>query len=759
MEKSSGRSSASDRSATSEASVLSKSFSKKAYHACWFAHESLTFRDEVYSYFSSVERSGARLLILCNAEKSTYYSQLLSEKKFSLENIEIAPVDEVLGSDGAIDPEEFIERLREVRREALDDGSAHLHIFFDMEWVAGQRSCVHQIASLCTRIDTFLLEQDASVLAYFERSIFSPTRLLDLLPLYPQVYARGQILESNYYAAAEDRLKRHRHQAILDHVLSTLKGFDSNDQHYSGPPVDAESTLLLLRTIIDSMGDGVIVVDDQGRLILFNKAGKSIIGYDFTELSLEERVRKFGNFLPDKVTPFPIEELPVARALRGEATDQTEIFIRNEKKPGGLWVSTSARPLIDREGRIRGGVVVFRDISERREEATKRAELEAQILQKQKLESLGLLAGGIAHDFNNLLVGILANASIALETPRKAEVRECLADIKMTAERLRELTGQLLDYSGKKQSRVESCEVNGMVEELRSMLRPVISSKAKLRCGFDRKKLFAEFDPTQIRQVVMNLLTNASDSLAGDEGTIDVETGREWLSAEALENTFLGGDLKEGEFAYISVKDSGVGFERDTLERIFDPFYTTKSQGRGLGLAAVLGLVKANSGALQVESNPRPGPDRGSSFTLYLPLAEANSLPESNPKVSNSKFVGRVLIVDDEEIVRRAASRVLEHSGYSVITASSGKEGLEKFRADPLSIDAIVLDLTMPDMSGQEVYKNLRQFSPQAKVLISSGFSQLGLRLPGEGNSAHTGFLQKPYLPERLLEKLRELTG
>ena len=719
-------------------------------HACWLFQASDEFRLGIEQFVRDGLAARERVVLLCSSEMCAMMQELVADLKIDSDDVEIADLEEVILPSRELNPDEFLERLRDVREEALHEACDGVRIALDMSWTVGNRASLHQVARLCMRLDVLLSEGQMRMLSFFDRRVFSATRLLDLLPCYPFVVLTDQIRENIYYAAAEKRLQRKRHDALLDHVLEHLEGHDAGDP--SGlNPLDAESALVMLKSILDSMGDGVIVTDETGKMLLANKAVASIIGYGSSKLSLNERVRKFGNFLPDRKTPYPVEDLPIARAMRGESTDNVEIYIKNDRRPNGVWVSVNGRPLRSPQGVLRGGIVMLRDITRQKEDEDVRNELEIRISQTQKLESLGLLAGGIAHDFNNLLMGILGNAGLALlEAEGNAGLTSRLSDIKTTATRLSELTNQLLDYSGQGSFVKESVNLADLVQEMQDLLRPVISKRAKVVCESSDQEPTVQADPTQIRQILMNLITNASDALGNDPGEITIRTGRMHADREYLDQGLLHEYAEVGEYSYCEVQDTGCGMAPEVLKRIFDPFFTTKVQGRGLGLAAVLGLVRRHRGTLIVQTEE----GQGTTFRVMFP---ASNLKPSKGTIRVVEHVpATVLVVDDELVVRNIAKEMLERSGFKVLTAESGREGIDIFRANVKDIDAVLLDMTMPDMDGAQVFRELKAVRPTARIILSSGYSEAGTTdsFPTDGLS---GYLQKPYAPEVLVGKVRQV--
>ncbi len=377
-----------------------------------------------------------------------------------------------------------------------------------------------------------------------------------------------------------------------------------------------------------------------------------------------------------------------------------------------------------------------------------RRRADEQMRNAQKLESLGVLAGGIAHDFNNLLVGVLGNAGLALlELPDDSPARQPIRDIEVSAQRAAELTRQMLAYSGRGRFRVEPVDLSAVVEEMSQLLRRVISKQTQLSLRLGRQVPAVVADVTQLRQVVMNLITNASDALGEIGGTVTLETGTVIADREMLASTYLNEELPPGPYVYLDVSDTGSGMDAATSARIFEPFFTTKFTGRGLGLAAVLGIVRGHKGAISVESAPH----RGTRFRVLLPATtSAAGAAEVPPGATLGQGAGLVLLVDDEEAVRGLARRVLERGGYRVLEAESGENALTLLKQHPASVRAVVLDLTMPGLGGEATLQQLRQIRPDLPVIVSSGYVP-----EEEGTMAGVPFLAKPYRPSELVDAVK----
>ena len=374
---------------------------------------------------------------------------------------------------------------------------------------------------------------------------------------------------------------------------------------------------------------------------------------------------------------------------------------------------------------------------------------EEQMRNAQKLESLGVLAGGIAHDFNNLLVGVLGNAGLALlELPDDSPARQPIRDIEVSAQRAAELTRQMLAYSGRGRFRVEPVDLSSVVEEMSQLLRRVISKQTQLSLRLSRQVPAVVADVTQLRQVVMNLITNASDALGDTAGTVTLETGTVMADREMLASTYLNEQLPDGPYVYLEVSDTGCGMDDATSARIFEPFFTTKFTGRGLGLAAVLGIVRGHKGAISVQS----AVGTGTTFRVLLPASTSTAgATEAATGAVLSRGIGLVLLVDDEDAVRGLARRVLERGGYQVVEAATGEDALRALAEQGTSVRAVVLDLTMPGLSGEATLQRIRQAHPRLPVIVSSGY------VPDEeGTLAGVPFLAKPYRPSELVDAVKE---
>lgn len=399
-------------------------------------------------------------------------------------------------------------------------------------------------------------------------------------------------------------------------------------------------------------------------------------------------------------------------------------------------------------GQVFGNAIVRKQAEEERQH------LEDQVRHAQKLESLGVLAGGIAHDFNNVLMGIIGNAGLAMmELPPESPVCECIIHIERAAQHAAELTNQLLAYSGKRAFSLKPVNLSELTRDMMHLLETVISKRAFLTTRLSQELPAIQGDAGQLRQVVMNLITNASDAVEETGGNIRIATGVMYADQAYLTATYLQDDLEEGRYVFIEVADTGCGMDQQTVSRMFDPFFSTKFTGRGLGLAAVLGIVRAHKGAIKVDS----APNQGTQFRVIFPCQElqAEVVRPQVPEQETLATEGMVLVVDDEPTIRRVVRLTLERVGFRVITANDGREGVKEFENHKEEIQCVILDMTMPVMDGKETYYALRKMHSHVPIILSSGYSQADARIRLEDLGTIT-FIQKPYTTTTLIETVRK---
>lgn len=540
--------------------------------------------------------------------------------------------------------------------------------------------------------------------------------------------------DPNYLVSVAQKARRERALLRVEDILETrTRELRSSEARYRG----------LFATIPES----ILILDEAGRILQSNEVAERRLRRKAPDL--------FGVRVRSLVPPQEGESLDAGLVrcwAEGTGTFETA-FIPLDEEP--LAVEVSAR-VVDFQG-SRALLTVARDLTERRRLEDERRRMEERAQHAQKLESLGVLAGGIAHDFNNLLVGILGNASFALmdltpEHPAWESVRQ----IESAARRAADLTSQILTYSGHAQANMHTLDLSALVRDMGPLLEPAVSRKATLEFDLVEGLPAVAGDAGQLRQVVMNLLMNASDALEGTRGTIRVLTAELHADRGLLGGCMLGSDLPEGTYVSLEVSDTGTGMDVETLRRIFDPFFTTRFTGRGLGLAAVLGIVRGHEGAIEVRS--RPG--EGSTFRILFPVAgRTEPAPAPLPEPAGGtpwSGSGTILVVDDEKGVRDVAQAALERSGFRVLTCGDGREGIRLFQQHRGEVVAVIIDLTMPHFSGEEVLLAVRTLDPMVRVVVTSGYwnDTTRERLTELGADS---FLRKPWDPDGLRNTLRSL--
>jgi PAS domain S-box-containing protein len=497
-----------------------------------------------------------------------------------------------------------------------------------------------------------------------------------------------------------------------------------------------------LRQVIDITPHFLFVKDREGRFTLVNQAVADAYG-----TTVEDLIGKTdADFNPnaDQVESFRRDDLEVMDTLQEKFIPEEAITDANGRT---RYLQTIKRPLVDEDGVARRVLGVATDITALREANEERSQLEAQVQHAQKLESLGILAGGIAHDFNNLLAGILSNLDVLRRRVPGAAEDKAMDLARSASERAAELCAQMLAYSGRGHFQLEAVDLNPAVRAMEELLGTSVTT-AEIEYDLAERLPTIDADPSQVKQIVMNLVINASEALDDKPGTIRVATRSATVEdGEVLDGITMDA-LPAGEYVVLEVEDDGPGMTPEAAMKAFEPFYSTKGAGRGLGLAAVLGIVRGHRGAIRVD--PRPG--GGARFRVWIPVGSLprRSEPPGAELPSSSVAPSRVLVVDDEPIVREAIREVLELEGVEVLVARDGEEALEILRAEADWITGVLLDLSMPRRSGDEVLREIRTCHRDLPVVLMSGFDQAESANSLRDVSAN-GFLKKPFDAESLL--------
>ncbi|RLB48297.1 MAG: hypothetical protein DRH23_08945 [Deltaproteobacteria bacterium] len=540
-------------------------------------------------------------------------------------------------------------------------------------------------------------------------------------------------------ALVRTRQRRKHH----DDVAATLAKLEA-------PKVWQPNPKQYLDRLLDHAPIGVAAVDYTGEIRTWNRLAASVfglqeedvIGAQLTEFFHPSDRRRLEDFISESTAN---GDKPSPGVFRAQGAHDDNI----------RQLEVTAAAVSSRSG-VPGALVLFKDVTQQMAQEVERQRIEAQMRRAQKLESLGVLAGGIAHDFNNLLVSIVGNADLGLLLASPGSpVQNALIKIKVAGGRASELTQQLLAYSGKKEVRIEAIDVNPLVSELKNLLEVSISNYVLLDMVLSVDLPLVRGDLSQISQVVMNLITNASEAIGEHPGSITIATGTAMLTADECAERKTNWDVSEGVYVFIDVSDTGSGMPASVREQIFEPFFTTKFTGRGLGLAAVAGIVRSHHGAIEVQSELGVG----TTFRVLFPAAPGAHLDapkhETLEPAMERSGKGTVLVVDDEREVREVLSEMLEIFGFEVTAANDGIEALDIFRASPDAYSAVILDLAMPRMGGAETLQAIRAIRPDIPVILCSGYDE-DHALKGDSRSA---FLQKPFKLSTLINKLEEVLG
>ena len=503
------------------------------------------------------------------------------------------------------------------------------------------------------------------------------------------------------------------------------------------------------RVLVETTNDFIWEVDRNGIYTYVSPKVNDLLGYEIKEMI----GKKPFDFMPADEARRVTELFEVKAAKLEPVVGIEHIIIKKDGEQ--IILDTNGVPFFDEKKNFLGYQGIDRDITQRKQIEDEARKLQARVQHAQKLESLGILAGGIAHDFNNLLMGVLGNASLALKNLKnKTETGKYIVKIEKTAQQAAELTNQLLAYSGKGKFQVQSVNLSEIVEEITQLLKVSISKKVTLRYDFGKSLPLVEADVSQLNQVIMNLIVNASEAIGDKSGVVSIRTGVMNLDDTYLADTFFDEGLPGGEYITLEISDNGGGMDEETKKKIFDPFFTTKFRGHGLGLAAVLGIVRGHKGAIKVYSEP----GQGTTIKVLLPAQKtARQDPTAAAVTKSAGLTGMtILIVDDEETVRDVVSQMLKQNNLKVMTAANGKEGVQLFKKHSDEISMVILDATMPEMNGEETFRELQTIKSNVRVVLTSGYNEQDATSYFVGKGL-AGFIQKPFSHEKLLTVLGDV--
>jgi PAS domain S-box-containing protein len=500
-----------------------------------------------------------------------------------------------------------------------------------------------------------------------------------------------------------------------------------------------------LATTLRSIGDAVLATDAQGCVSFMNPEAEALTGWRQDE-ALGRVVTEVFQVRQEEA--LMSRDHPAIRALRrGEASDFASHDLHLQARDGRARpIDDSAAPIRDADGHLIGAVMVFRDITERRQ-------LQAQLVQAQKMDAIGRLAGRVAHDFNNLLTIISLYSELLMGPRRSDEQRHQYAhEIKKAVEHATALTNQLLAFGRKQILQPIVLNLNGVLTAMEGVLQPLLGNHIELAMELGSGVSPVNIDPGQLEQVIFSLVLNARDAMArGGKLTIttaNVELDEHYVRCRA--------GVRPGVYVMLAVRDTGCGMDTITQAHLFEPFFTTKprSKGSGLGLSIVHGIISQSGGHIAVES----APGQGTTLTIYLPLAEVGVIARPLPVISDALLQGTetILLVEDEEEVRAAVFESLQMRGYTVLKTCSGREAMMISKRYKGPLHLLLTDVMMPQMTGPELVKRLKPLRPSMKILLMSGYPNDALA-PRDIKDQGLAFLPKPFTPDALARKVREV--
>ncbi len=563
-------------------------------------------------------------------------------------------------------------------------------------------------------------------------------------------------------------------QPIMDseqHVLGTFA------MYFDSPQLPSDDDLDLIKRASHLARNAIIHKRSMRALLASQNALKEAqkmahLGsweYDLLNNKVTWSDEKYDIFGADKTTFQPSYEAFMSRVHPDDRNkvDQAYAEAVKSKQPFDQkfrlllpcntvkYVHDKCKTFYDDHGTPYKSVGTTQDITRIIEEEKERKQHQEKMEHVQRLESLGVLAGGIAHDFNNILTAILGNAELArIKIDTSSQAQHYIKHITQASQKAANLCRQMLAYSGKGQFIIQATNLSDLVVEMNQLLSVTLPKNVVLRLDLSKQLPAIDADVTQLQQVIMNLVINASEAIGEHSGAISIATGVVRIDQDYLATTFVDEELKEGLYVYLEVSDTGCGMDDETHARIFEPFFTTKFTGRGLGMAAILGIVRGHEGAIKSYSEL----GKGTTFKLFFPQSSENAspLPSAQTKALGWRSNGCVLIVDDEETIREVGTDMLIDLGLSVKQASDGLQAIEVYKEYKHEIHVVILDMTMPHMGGEDTYVELCRINPDVQVILSSGYNEQDTtnRFAGKGLA---GFLQKPYTSDELATQLSKI--
>jgi len=508
-----------------------------------------------------------------------------------------------------------------------------------------------------------------------------------------------------------------------------------------------------LRLLLSSTAEGIFGMNSDGVCTFANTSALRMLGYTSADELIGRVIHDMLHHTKANGEKHPISDCKIAHASKAGLSIHVDDEVFWHKDGHSFPVEYRSIP-IRKDDEIVGQIISFTDITERLLAEHQKREEQVKLEHTQRLESLGVLTGGIAHDFNNLLTAILGNASLSkMKIDELSPAHQLLDRVIDASESAADLCNQMLAYSGKGKFTVTPISLSSLVEKMAKLLEVSIQKGVTLRYNLDDRIPLIDADLAQMQQVIMNLITNANEALEGNKGVITIATGVMDVDQGYLASAYAENNLKVGQYVFVEVSDTGCGMSTEQQARMFEPFYTTKVMGRGLGMSAMLGIVRGHDGAIKIYSEL----GKGTAIKVFFPVSDALEANEKVVETERTNLSGvTVLVVDDEPMLRDVAVSLLEFSGVHVITAENGKDGIEKYFDHKNEIDIVLLDMMMPVMNGEETFQKLRAIDPEVKVLLCSGYNEQDATQQFTGKGL-AGFIQKPYRSDALITAISDV--
>jgi len=629
-----------------------------------------------------------------------------------------------------------LDQMHALTAMALADGWSALRVTSEMTWLLRQTQGPDRLLAQEGRMGGFFRASAALGMSQFDRGKFPPEALLDVLLAHPVAVLGTEAVQNFYHTPQAEVSGGWRSEATLTKWLSNLK-------ERKRAAENLREALQLHREVLDNVGSGIIVIDRDGRVVQCNPFVERILGVH----GLDIQGRQVADFFPDMGSGG--FEHALARVLDGETVLSPDMNLRRPGTTNPFWIIATLAPYRNPDGLIIGAIAAISDITSRKDMEEALRSSEEQLRETQKLEAVGRLAGGVAHDMNNALNAIIAFADLAMQGAGDNEsLREDIGEIRLAADRAAGITRRLLAFSRRQVLQPQVIEVNAMVTSVEDMLRRLIGEDIALTLRLAPDAGWVKSDPAQIEQVIINLALNARDAMPGG-GQLTVETDVLHLEVEQAGEFDT---IAAGDYAVLRIFDSGCGMSPEILAHAFEPFFTTKdlTRGSGLGLPVVYGIVKQSGGQIRVKSEL----GKGTRVEIYLERVAVPAALEPASAVAAGHET--VLLVEDEDLVRKVVARILERAGYRVLVADSGGEALSLCEHMPTPIDVLLTDVVMPGVGGRELAVRLSERFPGIKVMFMTGYTddeffRRGLLDPGQT------IMVKPFSPTDLLKKLREV--